>query len=288
MLLQPRINTWEYTASNVLTTRPVAIETNYGTAITPGASNTFGSYTEILPATSHDTYLVKLCINFGNSSTAARDLLVTIGIDPAGGTSYSDFIVNLMGSCASSFQSGAAAGAGIGGHWYEFPVRIPAGSTIAAKASVNNATAGSVAVAIWCYGQPSAPETIKYGSYVETIGANTAASNGTAVTQGTTSMGSWTSLGNTTKDLWFFQFGVGSNNASFVVTSHIAELSCGANNDMIITNGYFSMGSQESMGKLPHSQGFRRVPAGTTIYGRSQSSNTAATSFSMAAYGVGG
>lgn len=268
---------------NFIATNAARPSATGGTSITPG-NNTYGSYTEILSDTvvTSDCYAMMICIHSIAVSAAAKDAIVTIGIDTAGGTSYTDFISHLLASCAPAHTTPPA------GHWYYFPVFVPAGTAIAAKASVNNATVGTARVLIWLYGKPSDPTAIRYGYGVETIGANTAASNGTSVTSGTASDGAWTSLGSTTRPCFAWQYGMGCNDTTMAAISYYADLSYGDGTNQVDIGRdkcYIST-SVEGLGNMGYPDNYCSVPAGGTIYGRLQCSGTADSGLSMAAYGV--
>lgn len=282
MLITPRNLGFAYVTGNVLTTRPAAA---FGTSITPG-NNSYGSYTEILSDASvtKDCYGILININSIGAATTAKDSLTTIGIDPTGGTSYTDFIPHLLSSCASTFAQGA------GGHWYYFPLYIPAGTAIAAKGSVNNATVGTQRVAVWLYGAPLDPSSIIAGQGVEAIGAVTASSRGTTVTSGTTSEGSWTSLGATTKQCFAWQHGMGVNDSSMtsggIYTTDIG-VGDGTNINIIEQDKrYFISSASEDLSGVLTPEAYFPVASGQTIYGRMQCSGTADSALSMAAYGV--
>lgn len=279
MLGQIGQNTWAYHAGNMVTTRPAS---TWGTSITPG-NNSYGSYASLLSSLTYDCYFVKVQILAGATSNQARDLIVTIGIDPAGGTSYQTWIPDLLGSNASA---GNIIG---GGFLYYFPLYAPAGSQIAAKASVNNATVGTVRVMIQLFGQPSRPDAIWCGSSVEAVGIVSGSSRGTTVTPGTTSDGSWTSLGTTTQRCLFWQLGAGLNDAAMAGdVSFTCDLSTGdgTNQSPIITDVLMGTTALEQMALANSPEGWRDVPAGATIYGRMQGSGTAESNHSLAAYGV--
>ncbi|MGH7949134.1 MAG: hypothetical protein ACREQF_07925, partial [Candidatus Binataceae bacterium] len=131
------LGTFAYRADSIGTTRPAA---NMGATVTP-AQNSKGSYAQVFTALAFDAYFIAIQINSNNAAAAARDTIIDIGVDPAGGTSYTVLIPDLLGSCASNLAAiSATAGCGI---WYYFPLWIKAGSTIGARASVNNATVGT-------------------------------------------------------------------------------------------------------------------------------------------------
>lgn len=256
--------------------------TPWGTALTPG-NNTYGSYVQVLAATSAETYLMRIVINAFAVSAAARDALVTIGIDPAGGTSYVDFITDLMASCAHTYTSGPVV--------YEFPIRVPAGATLAAKASVNNATVGTGSVAIELWGAPSRPELVKAGSFVQTFGAVAASSRGTTVTIGTTSEGSWTQIGSAlTVPLWHWEWGMGANNTTILGNGIHVDVGIGdaSNKKIVINNAYVNTTTVETITK-PASARPGLGAVGDIVYVRGQcgpSTPDAAASFIV--YGVGG
>lgn len=282
-LFVPNNPSFGYVTGNVLTTRPAAA---FGTSITPGTSNSFGSYTEILSDTNvtRDCYGILLNFNSSFSTIQARDILCTVGIDTSGGTSYTDFISNLLASCAAGYLNSH------GGISYYFPVKIPAGTAIAVKASVNNSTASTIRAACWLYGAPKNISGLVYGHGVETVGAVTASSRGTTVTSGDASEGSWTSLGTTTKKWKFAQMGMGVNDSSMTNSNAYAlDLSYGDGTNQVIIDQdkmhVVASATEELSGQL-RGHSYCDVPAGATIYGRMQCSGTPDSNLSMAAYGV--
>lgn len=181
--------------------------TAYGTSITPG-QNTFPAYVEILGNTAFDTYFLEIIASANAVSAVNRNTLLTIGIDHSGGTTYTDVEINHL-------IVTAAAPIGIGCRRYWFPLFIPAGSALAAKASVDNATVGTLRVAVNLWGKPSRPEMVRAGAYIDTFGAVTATSEGTVVTPGNAVEGTWTSLAsNIAKDYWWWQGGCGTSDTT--------------------------------------------------------------------------
>ena len=273
---------FNYITGNVLTTRPA---TAYGTVITP-AQNAYGSYTEILSDTSvtRDCYGILININSNNATTAARNTIVTIGVDTSGGTSYVTLIPDLLGSCAAPLTITGA----LGGIWYYFPVFIKNGTALAAKASVNNATVGTLRVACWLFGDPTHPHLIRCGQGVEAIGITAASSSGTAVTSGTTNEGAWTSLGTTTRTCFAWQLGMGVNDGTMSAVSYNLDLAADNNATapkIIIQDAMAASNSTEQF-SLTQQDAYMDVASGATMYGRMQCSGTADASLSMAAYGV--
>lgn len=255
-----------------------------GVAVTPG-NNAFGSYAQVWAGSStYDAYEVLINVNSSNSSTAARDLLVTIGLDLAGGTSYTDFISDLLCSDAASYTGGSN-----GGHWFRFPVFIPRGASVGAKASVNNATVSTCRVNAIFYCEPTRPDLILIGKGVQTFGADEANSRGTTIVPGDTSEGSWTQVGSAiTRPIRHWSFGIGANDADLAVNAIHTDLSVGSagTKRIILQNAWSSSSAVEAIGKNEASREFRGN-VGELVYARQQiGANAAETNHSIIVYGV--
>lgn len=256
-----------------------------GATVTPG-NNTKGSYAELIDGALvvNDVWAIEITINSGNASIQARDILVDIATDPTAGTSYSVIINNLLGSMAGGMRN--FDGCPIR---YLFPLYIPAGSSIAARASVNNATVGTVRVLATLYGLPTIPARTRRGTSVQTIGAVTASSRGTAVTSGTTSEGAWTELGTLTNDAWWWQFGVGFNDSSMGGNLYGIDLSAGASGgDVALMDELFASATNlEALTfETPAFKARRRIAGGSKVWGRMQCDGTPDDSPSIAAYAL--
>jgi hypothetical protein len=269
---------WKYTNADAPSTTP-------GTSVTPGASDAEGSWTQIASGANiaQDVYLLTLWITGGNLTGYQKNHLLDIGIDPAGGTSYTERIANIV--------CGASDAAVAGGRWYYFPFFIKAGSSVAVRIQGSYSTAGTVRVAAVFYGQPVHPEIWRVGQYSETIGTITD-SAGVSFTPGNSGAeGSWVSLGTTTRALWFFQLCVGISNGTITSLMYHTDLAVGdgSNKHMIIENQpLFIRGTAETLGNPLNVNGYWEVPAGATLYVRGSCSGTAVTGFHAVAVGIGG
>lgn len=280
-MLQGGVSGFNFIAGNLVGVRPAGA--NQGVALTPG-NNTYGSYVEVVSDTliTQECYGILININSGATSTAVRNMLITIGRDESGGTSYTDWIQHLVGSCAAPLN------VNLGGMWYYFPLYIKNGTALAAKASVNNATVGTVRCNIWVFGAPDKPHNLRVGQGVDTIGAVTASSEGTSVTPGTTGEGTWTSLGATTQDCFAWQSGFSIKNGTITALTYHFDIS--ADNDSttpaIIQTDNLAVGTTSEQLSFHQWPAFKEVVAGQTIYGRAQCSGTPVSGCSMMAYGV--
>lgn len=279
-MLPGGVSGFNFIAGNLVGVRPGGAA--QGVVLTPG-NNTYGSYTQLLAgaSVSQDCYGILINVNSGAVSAAARDILVTLGIDAAGGTSYTDWIKHLIASCCSPMGTMA------GGMWYYFPLYIKAGTSIAAKASVNNATVGTLRCNIWVFGAPDNPHNLRVGNGVDTIGAVTASSAGTSVTPGTTAEGAWANLGSTTRDCFAWQSGFAINNATITALEYFFDIASdnNANPNLIQMDNVCWATATEQLA-FTQWPAFKEVKAGTPIYGRAQCSGTPVSGCSMIAYGV--
>jgi len=258
-----------------------------GTSVTPGASNAEGSWTAIVTAANvtADVCGVQLFIGSGSTTGAQKDHLLDLGVDPAGGTSYTAIISDIV--CG---QAGATNG---GGHYFFFPISIKSGSQIAVRIQGNNATAGTVRVSIKLYGRASSGIVLPCGTFSETVGAITG-SGGVSFTPGNAADGAWTSIGTTTKPLWWWQLGVQCSNGTISAQYTLVELAWGdsTNKQTIMKTVMSFPGTTEICNTTPNKlspyEAYCPIPAGATLYVRGRSNIAPATGFNAVAIGIGG
>lgn len=281
------LHTPQNTFKGIITNMTGRPSSTWGTQLTPG-NNTYPAYTEVLSDTAFDCYGIEITIHSNLYTGEARDLIVKIGIDHAGGTTYTDNeILHLLATNCSTPPFGAKR--------YYFPLYIPAGSAIAASASVNHATVRTVYVGVRLFGRPTRPELVRAGRYVDTFGAVEASSRGAAITSGTTSEGSWTEVtsGNTTRPYWFWQVGWGANDLSLggvFYAMDVAFGSAGAEEIVLSDILHLSSGTAEqAVFPLPNLFAcVGEVGIGKRIYVRMQCSGTADSNLSTIVYAMGG
>lgn len=278
-------NEWGLIISSVDGTRPAAA---MGTAITPVQNATNGTYATVLAGASvtQDVYAIEICVNSVAISAAARDCLATLGFDPAGGTSFTDFVDLLCGQ--ASFYGGGAGGGVGGGVNFWFPLWLKSGTTIGMRASVNSADLTAINAFVRLYCKPSRPELIWCGQKIEQLGVTTASSTGTAVTAGTTSEGSWTSIGTTTRDHRFFEFGFGLNDAAMASNAYSVDISVGdATNKKTIALDHTVTTSTGEASSKPASPIWARSKSGDVVYARTQVGPSGSDTHSIAVYCMG-
>jgi len=262
--------------------------TSIGTSVVPGASNAEGSWTQIASAANiaQDVYWTYINISGGNTSAAAKPQILDVGVDPAGGTSYTAIISNLVMG-ASPFVNG------VGLIEHVFPFFIKAGSSVAVRIQGAHATAGTVRVAAMFCGQPSRPEATPVGSFSQTFGTITN-SNGASFTPGNAADGSWVDLGAVSAPLWWWQVGWQIDNGTITAEYTYVDVAFGdATNKHNIFRVMHMGTTGESVGSNLQTQllmcaAYKPVPAGAHIYIRGRCLNAPDTGYNATVIGIGG
>jgi len=260
-----------------------------GTSVTPGISNAEGSWTQIASSANiaQDIYGFFLWI-FNNAvatPTTGKNFLLDVGVDPAGGTSYTEVISNIV--CGSAGPITAA-----GGHRFLFPLFIKAGSSVAVRIQGSHGTATASRVAARFYGQPSGQERMPVAGVAETIGSITN-SNGVSFTPGNAADGSWVSLGTTTNPLWWWQIAYQIDNGTITAEYTYIEIAFGDGSNKHIISRIMHQGTTSEQigslldGNLNVFEAFCPVPAGATIYIRGRCLNAPDTGYNGVAIGIG-
>lgn len=266
--------------------RPAATE---GVDVVNGGSSAYGSYAGIIAGASvtTDIYLIEIRIRrAANTATTDTTMLYTIGLDPAGGTSYTDTINHLMFRAPNSTN-------GVGINTYTFPLFIQAGTSIGVKCMNTAATGGNSRVSVHLWGDPKHPEMAWAGKGVETIGVTLGTPpTGVSVTPGAASQGAWATIGTTTNDCHWWQMAFKSGGDT--VDANIA-FSCdlavgnGTARQIVINRALFETTTNEVQFNRPQYDGWGSAPAGSTIEGRAWCTGTPAEpAYQMAVYGVWG
>lgn len=275
---------WNYMKSSA-TWRGARPSATSGVSLTAGL-NTKGSWVRLIDAPDYDCDLLELVIFSTGQSGNARSTIIDIGVDIAGGTSYSvymaDMEVSNAGNIAACLQIRQI-----------IPIFIPAGATVAIRGQQANATAAAsfrAAAAVW--GRPNFP--VKRNGFFRTYGVDVANSRGTAITAGTTSEGAWTELGTIASGETINAFGVALSDYSGSISSavHFLDLAVGdaTFKDIVMEDVAVSCGSAETFSYTVDGRCTtgRKGYAGEKVYGRVQTSLAAAPSnLFMSAWGVG-
>lgn len=254
-----------------------------GTSVTPGTGG-YGSWTQIASSSNiaADCFAVQLAIFSANTSGADRNLVIEVGIDPAGGSSYTTFVTDLMVSKAGNSTANGTLN-------FILPIFIPAGSSVAIRGYSSAATAFIVLGSF--FGRPSRPEMAPKGMRSQTLGVS--ATNGTTFTPGTQVMGSWVSLGTTSFDMWWWQPCVNLSNTTFVAEYCYVEFAWGdASNKhplgyAVVIGGITEDLNRAALPSMVREAAQRFVPSGSTIYVRGLADSAPLTTYQASITGIG-
>lgn len=263
--------------------------TTIGTSVTPGASNAEGSWTQLASGANvaQDCYWIVLHVHGGGTSATIKDQLLDIGVDNAGGSSYTAIISNIICGESAGLSSLAPV------REYMFPYFIKAGSSVAGRIQGAAGTAGTVRVGIKLFGQPSAPEMQPIGQYSETIGT-IASSAGVSFTPGNAADGTWASLGTTSQDMWWWQLGYQVSNTVITAITTYIDLAYGDATNKITIQRQMHLGSTSELigdrmgANMNAAECTCYVPGGSTLYVRGRAQSAPDTGFNAVAIGVGG
>lgn len=259
-----------------------------GTSVIPGASNVEGAWTQIASGANiaQDCYWVYFQVFAGSSTGAIKNHLLDIGIDPAGGTSYTAFLSNLdVGETPSLAQAGNRE--------YLFPIYIKSGSSVAVRVQGSNATAGTVRIAARFYGHPLYPNTVPVGTFAQTLGTITN-SQGPTVTPGNAADGTWLDLGALTRDMFWFQLGYGIDSITITAEYTYFEVAYGdATNKITIMKVMHGGTTAETCGMAMQTSmlacaAYQPAPAGANIYVRARCQNAPDTGYHVNVVAIGG
>lgn len=269
-------NSFADVQSSTGTARPAPSQ---GTAVTPDVGAK-GAWVQVIASLSSDTYGLLICINNNNASAASRNTRLDIGVGAA-----SSEIVLIPDLIAGNAAAYSVPGSGI---WYYFPVAIPAGTRVSARAQSTVTT--SFRVFLQAMQGPFNPSMLKKASFVEVVGM--AWPSGTALTPGTTNKSSWVLLGTTSQRCWWWQIGAQVTSSDTTHNAGIIHLDLAVGNgtdyNLILRDVGLSVTGAEVATMTPLTIGCEfPVPAGSNIYARAQHSATP-DDLLVAAYGAGG
>jgi hypothetical protein len=256
-----------------------------GQTITMGTSNAEGTYAEVLMPTQETLGFLLRFANMHQSGIVCP-ALADVGVDPAGGSSYTTIISNICcGSAAPMIVAGS-------GQVYYFPIRIPANASVAVRLQTASST-GTAQVAIRAFGQPSDPHLFPVGQYSETLGTITN-SNGVSFTPGNSADGTWVSLGTTARECWWWQLTYQIDNSAITAEAAYIELGVGdSTNKRIITRLFHIGTATDTCGNpmdahLVWPSAYCRVPAGSEMWVRGRGVGTSDIGYNATAIGIGG
>ncbi len=267
--------------------------TTYGTQYEAGLNSgtpADASPATLLPALSHDCeYLVLGFSGFGEAG-ADTGTLLDILYDPAGGTSWTELISDLLVGMLGATMSFAPASGRLGiPLMYHFPLWLPAGSSIGVRAKTVRATPLSTPsrVVAMAAGSNRNPASWWCGQKVETVGTlNQSTCRGQPITPGSSGSmaGSWTDLGSALSVAGGAAQWACQGQASGSQTQSAARVEFGIGGVQIGPALYKGMGISEDGAHWFPGPVFYSFPAGAQLQVRAGSQLSSPGSHDVAAY----
>lgn len=260
---------------------PTSVDMNYPSYASILGTGAKSSWSEVISDAAVTTACHGVYVEIAKTATGATDTsaVLDIGTDPAGGTSYSAVISNLL----VGFADDPNANVGNGGvQQYFVPLEIPSGAAVAIRGQTNGGAALSASVRVSLWGAATGPYS---GATCTTYGIS--GTNGTAVTPGNDSTwGSWTSIGGTTAaDLQAISLGVQFGSAT--VNRNAYQLQIGVSS-AAISNIYDVKGSTTETihGPRPVMPTYVYVASGAQLQVRARGVSGSIDTLYVALYGV--
>lgn len=256
--------------------------TTWGTILTSAATahNYPATYTELIASTAFTTDWVNIILHTNFATATDTDSIVTIYAGAGGAEQI--LIADLLAGWTNVFD-----GQGIANKTYGFPLRIPAGTRLSARhRSVRTSTAVTCMIELLGGGESDHWT----GTRVEGVGlgAEGTASGGTDVTPGTTSEGSFTTIGSATVYDWGYAVPMIGGNVDVTMLSSVIATDLGVGGVALggLDEWLFCLFTTETAAAQRGSIGrYTHIPAGTTMQLRAQSSNSA-EALDFGIYGV--
>lgn len=201
-----------------------------GAMVAPGINNEWGPINTILPPLGDYINNVFLGISNFSLAGAAFYLVIDIMIDREGGTNWetTPFISGLLGGFTPITLVAGGDGTTT---WYQFPLFIPSGARLGARAKTSWGQPSANSGIITCYTyQQSNPSAQWVGEGIETLGVNISNSVGTSVTPGNQrNYSGWTSIGTSSRNYKFLQLGINGSDNGAIGQIYFWELGMNSN-----------------------------------------------------------
>lgn len=282
-LILPYGPDWAYCTHNL----PSALDaTTVGVSCTSGVSNADGAAVDLLgSALTHDAEYLRIMVSGAMPTSGNNDVLMDILIDPAGGTSWSEFIPDLIVGALGGTEGSGSNPSGPSAR-YDFPIWIPAGSTLGIRARSAHSTAAILSVAAFVFGGNANPASWWCGQRVTGIGVNAGSSTGTAHTAGSNDIfSSWLNFGSVlAANCGALQFGVNGPGGTFYV-QNAYQFEFGVGGERIGPPMFRVLTSGEVGWFLETGPVFKKLGADTQLQVRGKCSGNA-QSLGVAAYAV--
>lgn len=287
-LILPGGPSWAYTSHSM----PSTLFTNtatFGVQVASGTGSADGSAVTLISALSHDAEYLRLALCTTKTSDIDNNCLMDILIDPAGGTSWSVLIPSLACTPLTNIQCASNSPIGPSG-FYDFPIWIPAGASIGARARNAGGTLQTLGVYAMAMGGNANPASWWCGQRVTAIGVDAANSRGSTHTPGASgAFSSWANFGSTLGEacgaLQFAAMGEHTFGSTWGSGTQ-EEWQFGVGSVQIGPSIWRAVTSTENGWWVPTGPIFKRLAAGTQLMTRGKNSASSPPAKSICAYAV--
>lgn len=252
---------------------------------TGGTAHTMGAWTELVASTAIDADLLRLRFGGHYSGGAASPALMDIGVGAAGSEVVILPTIDVGGSDVH--------------HHLLFPVAVPAGSRIAARAQ-GLRTAVNIATTVALFGEMPMWGGQATSKAWTAYGVSAAASGGTQVQPNATAntWGSWTEIATTTADhdWWMVTANTGESDTTVRLVTNLIQVAaapdaaaasaCAANGTLLMETNQLGNSTNElqQQAELPLPR-YAPVPSGTKLWARLQTSHATDNDLYVSIYG---
>jgi hypothetical protein len=274
---------WSRSFSNLPSTPSATV---IGTSVVAGASNAEGTIVALGSALTFEAEYLVISVSAFAIAGANGSALLDIMIDSAGGTAWAatPLITDLLAGFTSAVSFGGTASPNGVGMKYHFPLRVPSGPALGARAKTAHTSTITGRVGIWAFGGNRNPGTWWAGNKVTAIGVDAANSIGVSHTPGGIgTYSSWTNFGSTAPThAKAVQFSAqGTMSASSTPFTYHFEFGIGG--QRIGPTFYKGLTSGESGFMQPDMPIFAMIPEGAQLQARA-TSNSLGEPIDIAAY----
>jgi len=251
----------------------------------PGTANVDGTEVQLFSALARDVCYVVIAASDAFVSGGNNGALLDLMIDPAGGTSWSSFVDDLLIGSTPNLTAGTIGHETV----YHLPLWIPAGASLAVRMRHRASGTPDARVGAWLYGEPAHPQLWWCGQRVESLGINAGTSQGTSHTPGTTgAYSSWATIGTSTRRYGALQMGIQYPAATLAAQGYYWQMGVGGEKLPGSPTIFAAASTTEALGKNGLCQPiWCDLPSGTAIQTRGVSSLASSpTALDVAFYGV--
>jgi hypothetical protein len=247
--------------------------TSLGSAVTSGAANAYGSFTQLIASTASDACWMNIAV-VGGRNASSNQAVIQIAVGAAG--SEKVIVHDLPVGCHVADNTVVAG----------FPITIPSGSRISAGAQTINISDGPFSVNAVLF--DGSFTQIEGFSGVDSIGFVSASTQGTTITSGAANTkGSYSQLtASTTKDYSGLFFAADALNTSAGNAVALIDIAIGGSGSEQVIAPNMLMGRADGIWTpLFSSLIFVPIPSGTRVAARIQS-DVASNTLGLTVFGM--